>query len=83
MAKSNPPVKKFKVGRINVTIWLNDGEKGPYYSVNFDRRYKDEKGDWKTITGFSRDDLTDLIGAAELARSSVPLLERIAGDEEE
>ena len=26
MSKKNPPVKKFKVGRVNCTIWNNEGD---------------------------------------------------------
>lgn len=83
MSKANPPVKKFKVGRINITIWRNDSDKGPYHSVNFDRRYKTESGDWKTVTSFSPDDLPDLISAAEMARSSLLLVKRLEDAEEE
>jgi hypothetical protein len=83
MAKANPPIKKFKVGRITATVWRNDGEKGPYYSVNFDRSYKDDAGDWKTVTSFSAEDLPDLITAAEMAQVTIPLQKRIeAGDEQ-
>lgn len=82
-AKRNPPVSKFKVGRINATIWRNDGEKGPYLTINFDRRYKDEqKDEWKSSTSFSPDDLNDLIGAAQMAQGLIPLKKGSGGEEE-
>lgn len=72
-----PPLKKFKVGRVNTTVWLNEGEKGAYHSINFDRRYKTDDGEWRTVSSFSAEDLPDLIASAEMAKGTLPVLERI------
>jgi hypothetical protein len=76
MAKAKPPLKKYKVGRVNVSIWKNDGPNGPLYAVDLHRRYKD--GDeWKTSHSFLIEHLDDLIAAATLAQSYAPLLKGI------
>ena len=74
-AKGQPPVKKFTVGRIHVSIWRKEGEKGVFHTANFDRRYKDGE-EWKSSGSFGVDDLDDLREAAEMARSSIHLLDK-------
>ena len=74
--KKQPPVKKFTVGNINVSIWKNDGRKGPIFSAHFERRYKDGE-EWKSSHSFLLDRLDDLIAAAEMAKTYAPLLKRI------
>ncbi len=78
MAKANPPVKKFKVGSIFVDIWKNKGKKGPIYSADFYRRYKDESGEWKTSRSFLiPSHIDDLMAAAEMTKSYGALTKRI------
>ena len=36
-----PPVAKVKVGLISGSIWENKTEKGTFYNVTFERRYRD------------------------------------------
>ena len=81
--KGNGPAKKFSVGRVNATIWRNEGAKGLYYTVNFDRRYRTDEGEWKSIASFSPEDLPDLAEAAQMAQAAIPLLKRIAAGEGE
>ena len=45
-----------RLGAIKATIWKNDTENGPRYSVTITRLYKDGE-DWKTTDSFGRDDL--------------------------
>jgi len=63
------PVLKLERPRSKVkgSIWLNDGEKGPYYTVNISRSYKDKKEEWKTTSTFSLLDVSDVISIAEEA----------------
>ncbi len=76
MSKRNPPVKKFKVGCVNATIWKNEGDKGPVFSAKFERRYKD--GDeWKSSNSFLLGQLDDVAGAIELAKTYIPLTRRV------
>ena len=46
------PVKKFKAGGVEVSIWENEfvgrsGEAGVAHSVKLERRYKDKEGNWQ------------------------------------
>ena len=65
-----PPVHKVRVGSVHASIWENTSEKGTFYSVTFERRYKD--GDeWKTSGGYNFSDLLDLAKAADLAHTAI------------
>lgn len=60
------PVHEVKAGMAKAAIWRNETEKGPRYSVTFQRLYKD--GDtWKTTASFNPRDLIDLIECAVFA----------------
>ena len=42
------PVAEVKVGAVSGTIWRNEGQTGPYYTITVTRFYKDPKTDsWK------------------------------------
>jgi hypothetical protein len=48
---SKLPEKKFKAGSITATIWKGTSEKGPYYTVQLGKSYKDKlNGNWKTTS---------------------------------
>lgn len=75
---SNKPVDTIKMGRVRASIFENtrreDGEK--FYSVTMSRPYKDEKTDtWKHTNRFSRDDLRDIVRAANIAADEISLRE--------
>jgi hypothetical protein len=62
------PVHKLQDGRIQVAIWLNDGDDGPWYSVTPRRVYK--QGDtWKESGSYGQDDLLVLAKLLDLAHS--------------
>src|SRR5207253_1106172 len=53
------PAHKIKNGSLTVTIWKNDGDKGPFYTVNPTRSYKD--GDqWKETNSYHQHALLTL-----------------------
>jgi len=58
--KGNPPVAKLRNGLLNATIWAHVTEKGTFYNVTFERRYRDAKGDWKSTQSFDRASLLKL-----------------------
>jgi hypothetical protein len=66
----NPPAAKVRVGLITASIWENKTEKGVFYNVTFDRRYKDGD-DWKSSHSYNADDLLALAKAADLAHSKI------------
>jgi hypothetical protein len=56
------PVKTFKSGAIQVSIWENeslgqDNMPKSYKTVSFDRRYKDKAGNWKSTNSLRVNDL--------------------------
>lgn len=60
--KKNKPVKKFRAGAIEATVWKNsiereDGGKSSYPTVSFQRNYKDKDGEWQTTSSLRRNDL--------------------------
>ena len=38
---SNQPAKKFRLGYLSATVWRNDGNDRPFYTVDLQRTYKD------------------------------------------
>jgi hypothetical protein len=69
--KSNPPVGKVRVGLVNASIWENATEKGTFYNVTFERRYKDSEGNWKSTGSYDQHDLLSLAKAADLAHTKI------------
>jgi hypothetical protein len=66
----NKPADEVRLGTIRAAIWRNDGEKGPRYSVTFERLYK-EGSEWKASSSFSRDELLLLAKVADRAHSRI------------
>lgn len=70
------PVKKFSVGGVQVAIWENEGKEGSvYYTVSFDRRYKDKNDEWKSTSSLKANDLPKAILALEKAYEYISLKE--------
>ncbi len=67
MPEKNQPAHKIRgAGGLTVTIWKNDGDNGPFYTVNATRSYK--QGDqWKETTSFHPQDLLEM---AEMFREA-------------
>ena len=69
-AKS-PPVAKIRDGLITASIWEQQSEKGAFYSVTFERRYKDADGNWKSSHSYDSRDLLTLSKLADLAHTKI------------
>ncbi len=54
------PVKTFKQGGVEVSVWRNAGENGDMYNTTIRNSYKDQAGDWKETKSFSPTDLAVL-----------------------
>lgn len=62
------PAHKIRAGSIEVAIWRNEGEKGPFHSVTMSRSYK--KGEeWRQADSFHGDDLLLLAKLLDQAHS--------------
>jgi hypothetical protein len=62
------PAHKIRSGAIEVAIWRQEGEKGPWYSVTMSRSYKKDE-QWKQSDSFGSDDLLLLAKLLDLAHS--------------
>jgi len=69
--KANPPIAKIRVGLITASIWERPSESGTFYSVSFERRYRDSDGNWQTTHSYDTGDLLALAKAADLAHSKI------------
>jgi hypothetical protein len=62
---SSRPVKTFKQGGVEVSVWRNSGEKGDMFNTTIRNSYRDEKsGEWKETSSFSP---TELAVVAQLS----------------
>ncbi len=62
----NLPTKKFSVGAVQVAVWENQGKEGnSYYTVSFERRYKDKNDEWKSTSSLKANDLPKAILALQ------------------
>ncbi len=79
----NKPVKHIQVGGIQIAIWQNDGEDGPYYKAGSpELRYRDVAGEWHTGKSYGHRELINLAKAAMLAHSELGRLNhKETGDE--
>jgi len=74
------PVSKVRIGLISASIWENPTEKGTFYNVTFERRYRDGAGKWQSTHSYGLDDLLTLAKVADQAHSKI--VEAFAGDKE-
>jgi len=66
-----PPVGKVRVGSVTASIWENTKDSKIFYSVTFERRYKDGDGNWKSSDSYGPGDLLELAKAADRAHSQI------------
>ena len=69
--KKSAPVAKVRVDMINASIWKNTNDKGTFYNVTFENRYRDGEGKWKSGHSYNASDLLSLAKAADLAHSKI------------
>ena len=78
-AETRKPAAKIRVDLINASIWKNATDKGTFYNVTFENRYRDSEGNWKSGHSYAAGDLLALAKAADLAHSKI--IELRAGEE--
>jgi hypothetical protein len=69
--KKSAPIAKVRVDLINASIWKNTTDKGTFYNVTFENRYRDGEGNWKSGHSYAAGDLLALAKAADLAHSKI------------
>ena len=71
MSDTKKPAAKITLYPVSAAIWANETEKGVFYSVTFERSYKDDAGKWHTSTSFNGNDLLLLAKVADQAHSKI------------
>lgn len=79
-ASNSPPVAKLRIGLINASVWQRTAAESNFYSVNFERRYRDKDGQWHSSQSFNADDLLVLAKLADQVHSKI--LELRSGEAE-
>jgi hypothetical protein len=75
-----PPVAKLRIGKVKANIWERKSNNGTFYSVTFERGYKDADGHWQTTDSF---DTADLLALAKLADQAHTRILEIRNSEDE
>lgn len=65
------PVQSHRDGAIEVTIWKQDGDKGPHYNTERTRSYRDKNGDWQKTHSIPERDLLRAARLDEKAYESI------------
>lgn len=68
---NKPPVARLRIGLIAASIWGRDTDNGSFYSVSFERRYKDAHDEWQSTHSYNADDLLILAKLADQAHSRI------------
>jgi hypothetical protein len=66
--KARKPAEKFRDGAIEVAVWRNESEKGPWFSVTSTRSYKQGE-EWKQSDNYGKDDILPLCKLLDQAHS--------------
>ena len=71
MSDTKKPAAKISLYPVSAAIWANSNKKGTFYSVTFERSYKDDAGKWQTSSTFNASDLLLLAKVADQAHSEI------------
>lgn len=71
---AKPPVAKIRLGLINANIWQRNTGEDVFYSVTFDRRYRDKQGEWRSTQSYNADNLLTLSKLADQAHTEIAKL---------
>jgi hypothetical protein len=66
----NKPVR-IKLHPLTASIWRNQAQNGPFYTVQFSKSYRDTEGNWKHTDIFTSSELLLLSKLADLAETEV------------
>jgi hypothetical protein len=68
---AKPPVAKLRIGLLSASIWERSTDSGKFYTVTFERRYRDAKGDWHGTQSFDKSNLLTLAKLADQADTEI------------
>ncbi len=66
--EKSKPVHRIRADSLELAIWRNQGEKGPWFSVTASRSYKQGE-EWKQSDSFGYDDLLVLAKLLDMAHT--------------
>jgi len=72
---AKPPVAKIRLGLLYASIWQRAADDNIFYTVSFERRYKDSQGNWQSTHSYSADDLLLLAKLADRAHTEIVKLQ--------
>lgn len=71
MSDNNRPSGKINLYPVSAAIWRKETDKGVFYSVSFEKSFKDSSGKWQASSSFNESDLLLLAKAANLAHDEI------------
>jgi hypothetical protein len=71
MSDSKKPAAKVTLHPVSAAIWRNQNPNGVFYSVTFERSFKDDAGKWQSSSTFNGNDLLLLAKVADQAHSEI------------
>lgn len=71
MSNTSKPAAKISIFPISAAIWHKEKDGRSFYSVTFQRSYRDEKGNWQNSDSFGLGDLLLLAKVADQAHSEI------------
>ncbi|MEL6324105.1 MAG: hypothetical protein AAFQ84_07730 [Pseudomonadota bacterium] len=76
--KKEKPVRTLRDGLLKAVIWRNEGEKGPFYSVQLLRAYQDDQETWHDVNSFSGG---DILRIAHLTGHAYDAIAKLRGED--
>jgi hypothetical protein len=71
MSDKTKPVAKIQMFPLSAAVWAKSTPKGTFYSVTFERSFKDDSGKWQTSSTFNAGDLLLLAKVADQAHTEI------------
>jgi hypothetical protein len=68
---SKAPIVKLRLGLIWANVWQRITDEDAFYSVSFERRYRDTDGNWQSTHSYNADDLLLLAKLADQAHTEI------------
>ena len=72
------PVNRLNMGLIKATIWERKTDEYSFYSVSFEKRYRDSEGNWHSTHSYDSNDLLLLAKLANNAHTEIANLRKPA-----
>ena len=77
-AMKRQPIKTLRIEDCSASIWVREaqirGELQKFYSVSFERSYKDRDGSWKYTKSFDFDSLGKIVQLCQMAQEEIQSL---------